>query len=287
MTINTPISSAIDDFVNNRNTQYGKLNAKAIAQKMLKESVDAGSAIVNILSATGIAGFKFHVPETEQIRLENEITDQYTDINSPIQDHVAGKPVFITLSGLVGDYFYSNNKIEDMLALITPTITLVKEFIPQLTEASKRQKIQHSLETVQIKNGLKEININVKGQEYQFNAVDLFTLFQQLYKLKSAQVRAFLFFEALWKSRSLFTVETTWKRYDNMVIQNVTAKRDKNADITDFSVTFKQMDFTQSLSETIDEYKNRMEQQKASVVDKGTVKGVETPVTQAINNIVN
>ena len=264
-----------------QNQKYGTQNKKLLAQKMWKNTVNAGEAIVNILGATGIAGFKFNVPQSEQVRFENEITDHYVESNYAIQDHIARKPVVITLSGLIGDYFYTVNEIEDMLALITPTITLVKELIPQITSVVKRQKVSFTKEQQQklIKqdDGSYKVSVNGKQNEYEFNTMDLFTLFQSLYKLKSAQTRAFLFFEALWKSGARFSVETTWKRYDNMVVQSVTPKRDNNADITEFTIVCKQMEFVSSKVETIEEYKNRTQLQKATATNKGAVKG--TPIS--------
>ena len=133
-------------FIKNRNSKYGTINKKQVAQSMWQKTVDAGNAVVNILGATGIAGFKFHVPETEAVRFESEITDHYTDTNSALQDHIANKPVTITCTGLVGDYFYSVNQIEDFLALIVPTITLVKEFIPQIRAITQKEKIDNRFE---------------------------------------------------------------------------------------------------------------------------------------------
>lgn len=270
-------------------SKYGTINKKQIAQKMWKSTVNAGEAIVNILGATGIAGFKFNVPQTEQVKFENEITDHYVESNYAIQDHIARKPIVITLSGLVGDYFYTVNQIEDMLALITPTITLVKEFIPQITNLVQRQKINFANEQKQklLKqdNGSYKVLVNGKEYEYEFNSMDLFTLFQSLYKLKSPQTRAFIFFEALWKSGARFSVETTWKRYDNMVVQSITPKRDNNADITEFSITCKQMEFVFSKVETIEEYKNRTQLQKASATNKGAVKGEQISMVNDIQYV--
>lgn len=282
------IQTSIDNFVNDRNNMYGSVNKKNIAQKMWKQTVKAGEAVVNILGATGIAGFKFHVPQTEQVRFENEITDHYVESNYAIQDHIARKPITITLTGLVGDYFYSVNKIEDMLALVIPTITLVKEFIPEITKFTQRKKTYDSKDwkVKQEKSG--DGSYIVSGgtetfKGYEFNSMDLFTLFQSLYKMKSAQTRAFLFFEAMWKSGARFSVETTWKRYDNMVVQSVTPKRDNNADITEFTVVCKQLEFASSRVETIEEYKNRTQMQKSDVVNKGVVKGEELPPVPDVN----
>lgn len=280
-----------DTFLNDRNQKYGGVNKKQLAQSMLKNTVDAGNAIVNILGATGIAGFKFHVPESELVKFESDITDHYTDINSAIQDHIALKPVTITSTGLVGDYFYSINEIEDFLALIVPTLTLVKEFMPQIRNITKREKIVSSTENNPITEKQSDGSYKISGgaeitrYKYTFNSMDLFALFQSLYKLKSAQTRAFLFFEALWKSRATFSVETTWKRFDNMAVLSLEPKRDRNADITEFTITFKQMEFSQAKTETIQEYANRMTQQKSEIAYKGIEKGEKISMTNEIQYV--
>lgn len=266
-----------DKFFNTLNQKHGALNKKQLAQKMLKMSADAGTAVVNILAATGIAGFKFHIPESEMVKFENDVTDHFIETNSAVHDHIVQKPIILTLTGYVGEYFYSVHKIEDMIALIVPTITLVKEFIPLVSARIQNIK-SRQLATLAAKNAFgndSKLTLREKFSTivHEFNSLDLFTMFQSLYKLKNAQTRAFLFFEALWKSRSLFSVETTWKRYDNMVIQSIQAKRDNNADITEFSVTFKQLSFTQTLTETTEQYANRIEQMRAKTIDKGLAQG--------------
>lgn len=319
---------SIKDFFTNLNNKYGSLNKKQLATKLLKEGVDAGTAIVNILSATGIAGFKFHVPETEQVQFENEITDHYIETGSTIQDHVAQRPITITLTGLVGDYFYSVNQIEDMLARVVPTVQLVKDLLPQVSNITKQVKnAKYAYEASQSTGAIKEaiqnnvangvsqsaLNNAITGtapdaisqilgntttitpsaisqavSNYEpklkriINAItnnvsgeDLFALFQSLYKIKSAQTRAFLFFEGLWKRRIAFSVETTWKRYDNMIVERITPSRDNNADITEFSITVKQVNYAETQTVNVSDTTNRVEQQSVLVVNKGLEQGEE------------
>lgn len=319
---------SIKDFFTNLNNKYGSLNKKQLATKLLKEGVDAGTAIVNILSATGIAGFKFHVPETEQVQFENEITDHYIETGSTIQDHVAQRPITITLTGLVGDYFYSVNQIEDMLARVVPTVQLVKDLLPQVSNITKQVKnAKYAYEASQSTGAVKEaiqnnvasgvsqsaLNNAITGtapdaisqilgntttitpsaisqavSNYEpklkriINAItnnvsgeDLFALFQSLYKIKSAQTRAFLFFEGLWKRRIAFSVETTWKRYDNMIVERITPSRDNNADITEFSITVKQVNYAETQTVNVSDTTNRVEQQSVLVVNKGLEQGEE------------
>lgn len=260
------------DFFKNLNKKFGAIDKKALAEKMLQGSVDAGHAIVSILDASGIAGFRFHVPESETIKLENDITDHYIESNTAVQDHIAQKPVSITLSGYVGDYFYSNHKIADMVSQIVTTVKLVQSFLPDVSEEVQKAKINKSKATFGSDDKL-AVKDYYGVYKNQLNDVDIFALMQSLYKFKSAQTRAFLFFEALWKSRTLFTVETSWKRFDNMAIQSMTARRDNNADITEFSITFKQITLTQTLIETVEEYQNRTAMQRAKVTNKGLSEG--------------
>lgn len=263
--------------------QKTTLQAKDLSTKLFKENVDVGTAIVSVLSNFGIAGFKFHCPQTEQIKMQSDVTDNYIDTNRPVQDHVALKPVTISLTGLQGEYFYSANQIEDMLAKVTPVLPLVKQFLPKLTTI-----------TEQIKFGKKNINQNLQGAAYAtsfdkdltfndkfrtawntFNGEDLFKEFQDIFKLKSAQTRAFLFFQAMWQSRARFSIETTWRRYDNMVITDVIPMRDNNADITEFTVNFKQINYATTLTTDVNSAVGRTKQQLSKIISKGLDKGKE------------
>lgn len=261
------------NFFNIENDRYKQISKTTLAQTLFKKSVDIGSAIVNIVGNTGIAGFKFHCPMREEVEMASEATDHYLDNNNPVQDHIIQKPITINLQGFQGDYFYSVNQIEDTLALITPTLSLVKQLLPELSAATKQIKSSSFFNKT---NGYSIVDgVLTTTIQNDVNFVDLFKLFQDLYKIKSAQTRAFFFLEALWKSKALMTVETTWKRYDNMVITNVKPIRDENLDITDFRVSFKQIYFTSTNIINLDNAAGRTRQQLAALSKKGIDKGQE------------
>lgn len=274
--------TTLDGFLTTVNNKYGVQDKLTLARSIFQDNINIGEAVVNVLSSTGIAGFKFHLPETEQVNMESNITDYYTDSNSVMQDHIARAPITIMVNGMQGEYFYSVNEIEDLLANVTPVLSLVKQFVPKLSAATmqiknnwaKYQESQQGLAAyyATFDKGI-PLNQSLNNLWNDLNGVDLFQLFQNLYKLKSAQTRAFLFFEALWKSQAVFSVETTWKRYDNMLIQKVTPIRDSNADITEFSVIFKQMNFAQSRYESLNNAAGRTRQQLLKQVNKGIDKG--------------
>lgn len=262
-----------NQFFNIVNDRYKQISKSTLAQSLLKKSVDIGTAVVNIVGNTGIAGFKFHCPMREEIEMASEATDHYLDNNNPVQDHIIQKPITINLQGFQGDYFYSVNQIEDTLALITPTMSLVKELLPDLADITKQIKSSsffNKTNNYQLVDGVLKTTI-----QNDLNYVDLFKIFQSLYKLTSAQTRAFFFLEALWKSKALMTVETTWKRYDNMAITNIKPIRDENLDITDFRVSFKQLYFTSTNIIDLNNTAGRTRQQLAQVSKKGIDKGQE------------
>ena len=268
----------LSDFLYQVDTQYSKISKSDFAKQLIKKSVNIGEAVVNILGSFGIAGFKFHLPETEQVTMQNDITDYFIETNSTVNDHIARRPTIVTLTGLQGEYFYSVNEIEDMLATVVPTISLVKQFLPKLSPATQQNKVKKIEQEASV-SGDTDYVIGTTGiAKWQFNGMDLFKLFQDLYKLKSAQTRAYYFFTAMFKAKALMSIETSWQRLDNMIIQNMQAIRDGNADITEFTLTFKQLSITESGVETIENAAGRVAQQSAPITNKGIDKGekVET-----------
>ena len=78
-----------------------------------------------------------------------------------------------------------------------------------------------------------------------------------------------------------FTVETRWKRFDNMYIQDVTVTGEDSADISDFQVVFKQMNFTHTQAVKINAA-GRTQQQYWKETNKGLDKGTKV---ETIKNV--
>lgn len=261
------------------NEKYGQLDKTQLATKLLKENVNVGEAIVNILSHTGIAGFRFNIPEREQLKFQSDVTDHYTDKNNAIEDHIAQKPITITLTGLHGEYFYSVHQIQDTLAKVVPTLSLIKQFIPKLPDGAKQKLLKKYQSLNNSSKTLEALKIQEKStNKNEVNGVDLFALFQDIYKLGSSQTRAYLFLKALWKSKAIFSVETTFERFDNMVIIDLSPLRTDNADIAQFNVTFKQINFAQTITTTAQDAVGRLSNMLSKPQNKGVDKGKEKAV---------
>lgn len=264
------------------------------AQNFLKSQTDVKSAIVSIFDNTGIAGFSFNVPKMEQVKISNDITDYYSDSNTYFNDQIAHKPIIVTVSGLQGEYFYSIHKLRDMISAVGTTLKLVQAFRPQFSAVQNqlRKKWNNYREQVDTINTERLANYSLYDtttynnltlkekasifyNEFRtYDGIDLYKLFTELYKFKSSQTRAYLFFETLSIADKPFTVETRWKRFENMYIQDVTCTGDDSADISDFQVTFKQMNFANSQVVKINTA-GRTQQQYWEVTNKGLDNGTK------------
>lgn len=264
------------------------------AQNFLKSGTDVKNAIVSIFDSTGIAGFQFNIIRSESVKMSNDITDYYSDNNTVFNDHVAHKPIMVTVSGMQGEYFYSVNKIKDMISAVGTTMKLVTGYIPKLGPAQNQLRTAWNNYQSQLQMGagianyakvnpaktlaqntsLKDKAKLLFNQFDSYDGVDLFKLFQDLYKFKSAQTRAFLFFEIMRMADKPFTVETRWKRFENMYIQDCTILGEDNADISEFQVVFKQMNFTSSQVLNINAA-GRTQQQYWEETNKGLNKGTK------------
>ena len=65
-----------------------------------------------------IDAFAFDYQTTNQVRLENEITDHYLEDNSAVQDHIAIKPNIVILRGYVAELVLKVNVISAVLGTV-------------------------------------------------------------------------------------------------------------------------------------------------------------------------
>lgn len=203
----------------------------------------AAQAVVTFAGAPsriGVSGFIFDIIGVEEMMLESEITDHYTEDNTSIQDQIALRPERFMLSGLVGEI--SNQPVSPFTSVLTQLQSfgapsaLIAAFSPQ---------------AAQVYDGL--TNIANNGQNIINQAANIYTLFSDLSTTTNKQTNAFQYFYALWQGRQLCEIETPWGIFENMAIESVRAKQDDNTrQISDFAVTFKRMRFanTSTLTST-------------------------------------
>lgn len=186
----------------------------------------------------GVSGFIFDIIGNEEMMLDSEITDHYTEDNTSVQDQIALRPEQFTLGGYVGELVYDlPNPFTDILTALS-----VLASVPGISPVFQIQDSQNYSQLSLVTNSVASI-INT--------AQNIYSLFSGYSTTATKQQNAFQYFYNLWLSRTLCEVETPWGILQNMAILSVRAKQDEITKlVSDFSVTFKAMRFASTSTTT-------------------------------------
>lgn len=98
---------------------------------------------------------------------------------------------------------------------------------------------------------------------------------------QTAQARACAYFDQLWSSRQLFTVETPWGFLTNMAILRMGVVQDDQSKYrSTFSITFQQIRIAGAASVTVGQLAGRLNQQQAATTDDGNAGQKELTLAQ-------
>lgn len=200
---------------------------------------------------------------THSVNLESNITDNWLENSSVVNDCVALPPLTVTLEGLSGELIYSPSLYQDFIDQFwnTTNTQLTAEYIKgrgleyQITEklspiSSLYPPLDNVTQTaINIKNAVignynkykavynrfKKTNQNPGGMAVNTPNGIAQTRLQMVYEnLSSLRI-----------SRSALTVITPYATFENMYIQSITLTQDNLNHITDMSVTLKQLSFSE------------------------------------------
>ncbi len=190
------------------------------------------SYVVAPLNAFGIGGLVFDVVGESIAQLNAEITDHYTEDNRALQDHMAIRPKRITLKGYVGELVYGDSgQNNSFVQTLTQKLTVVSSFLPLLSAAATQMQSAGAdpLASTLTLSSTANIYSVVKNSLGAFGN-------------SSKQQNAYSFFQALQSQAILMGIQTPWEFLTNMAIESIVAiQNEETRDITDFSVTFKQI----------------------------------------------
>jgi hypothetical protein len=204
-------------------------------------------AVLTAQGQEGIGGWVFDIPTGESIDLDADVSDHYVENGSFVSDHVVLKPIVINLKGFKGELLYTkpaSNTLTGVLSNATSLLGAVPAYFGPLTPgaATKIAVIANYAQYAasQAEAIAKRASNLVKYFSGEDNAPNL-------------QTKAFITLQAMWKSKQIVTVQTPWGFYKNMIIQHVSPKQDESSnDYTDFTVTLKEMRFTDIKKTTFD-----------------------------------
>ncbi len=235
----------------------------------------ANKYIVKPKNLKGINGFVFDYEGETNLTLQADITDHFLETNDPVQDHIAIRPIKITLKGYVGELVQKAPQgLVGALASIQNRLTTVPAYLGRYTP-SALSTIQKSI--TQAQNTVNTINQGLARVQ------NIIGLFPGATPQKSKQQKAFAQLQSLYLTRQVFTLDTPYGPFDSMVIETLTFVQPEDTKYwSDITVTLKQLRFvdTQSVQATSGAFGGRGAQQRQDLTSQGKTKG--TPVKTSL-----
>ncbi|MDR3244663.1 MAG: hypothetical protein LBT79_07945 [Elusimicrobiota bacterium] len=259
--IDNPLSNKIGALA-----EFGNFATSVAKTIFVKPNIDKG--ITGIGADDFTDGFIFDVKGEESVDFESDITDHYIESNSPLQDHIALKPIIVNVKGFVGEVKSATPKALAGIAGYVGKLQALTPFAPQLT--AQAQAIYNEVERnyriyEEANKTAKSIWGDFKDQTDGLNV--------------PYQSRVFNFFKKCWATRMLFIIQTQWTIFENMTIKNLKSEQGEETKyITDFSIIFKQINFAQDITTKPTAKSGRATQQSQSQADKG----IQSPKKQTL-----
>lgn len=241
-------------------------------------SVTVPEAALKIqLSKSSFRYLFFHTVNDDTVNFQSNITDNWVENNTAIQDHIAISPVTITMRGLIGELVYTSEQAakeyESVLAQANyenskgivladfgnfykfrdnGKLTAISAYFPEVSNVTQlAQNIWDRHEAAQKKaerignilTGQANNNLSAKMNAYSgLNS----NLQESQLKIICEDIKDY------WINRVSFTVNTPFGDFDNMYIQSVTLHQGNENFIGDVDVTLKQIRFAETLTTEAD-----------------------------------
>ena len=234
--------------------------------ELIKDNFD--KYVVTPANAFGLGGFVFDVDGETSINAVSEITDHFVEDNSAVQDHIATRPLTVTLGGFVGELSdVVGGDLQDVQQKAVQKLTVVSAYLPVLSTSAAFVKDvitdSKSITTDQAINNVNNIYATVKN----------------LNPSATKQQKAYTYFKALRDQKILVSLQTPFEYLPNMAIETLIATQGEDTNtVSTFSITLKQIRTvsTKFVSFNPSNFQTKSGEQTAPEVDKGKAQGKTT-----------
>lgn len=195
--------------------------------------------IVAPLNAFGLGGFVFDIEGENTTNISTDITDHYLEDNTAIQDHIAVKPLRVTLTNYVGELVFRRDKSTDtLLQKVTQKLTVLNQYLPDVSKG-----VQQAEKIFASDNPLQGASDIFQQSNLQLpDLANLWALTKNLNASSSRIVQAYQYFKALATQKVLIGLQTPFEFLPNMAIETVMAiSPAETNDIANFAITLKQI----------------------------------------------
>lgn len=227
-------------------------------------------------------GYYFDIIREHSVSIQNQITDNYLENNTAVQDHIAHNPVTITLSGLAGEVFFTpptktldklyskyntfmqskfNNDTMANEYLMSDKLLAIPALIPAVDNVTQIAKnaVQY------VESSYKRFEKIVKGfKNKEIKEARLWQIYRELKELSD--------------TNTALLVETPFTVFDNMFIQSISLRQGNENYITDLEITLKQIQYADVSLTAADEkvLSKYNAYARAEVENNGKAKSVQT-----------
>ncbi len=196
----------------------------------------------------------FNYEGEQSAQLQSDVTDHYTEDNSTIQDQIAKKPIIITTQGFVGELNDIAPAALAPIKVIADKLVDIGAYAPGISataalayaEAFQAYQVGAAVANAAIQTWS---SINGGSKSDGQGVIDGSDIVEGSANAKTQTQQQIYFqqFYGYWNRRQLFTVQTPWAVFKDMVIMDIKATQDADTRmISTFSLTLKQMRFASS-----------------------------------------
>lgn len=188
----------------------------------------------------------FDIVNEHSINVQNQITDNYLENNTAVQDNIAHSPLTITVNGLIGELVYSppeatyidqyisngiNNSAKYLSQAVGQKLGALPALLPPVSNAMQLARNKEDLITDSIKRYKKILMPTTQNR--------LREVYSKLMSLRN--------------NNTAFIVKTPFATFENMYIQSLTLTQGNENFTGDISITLKELRFTEVSTTAIDE----------------------------------
>lgn len=250
----------------------------------------------------------FDIVSDDTINCTSNITDNWVENNTAIQDHIALSPITVSLKGLCGELVYEVEQAEIDYATelaqaewrnsipieianfgewgsindVDGKLSAIGSFFPQVSNITQMAQNLWNLHQISQKRASKISNLltgkSKRGLSAQMNAYSGANT--NITQKRLRQIGNDL--KICWESRKPFIVNTPFGDFDNMYIQSITLHQGNELYSGDIDITLKQIRYANTLTTKADKEVLAKYTQSAQAQEQnyGTAGGEQTQLKQ-------
>lgn len=237
-----------------------------------------------------IADYHFDIIQEHAVSLSSQMTDNWMENNTVINDHIANSPIVVSLRGLAGEWVYVPDEQQANTVLSQASYESNIDTLHKLSKLSVLYPpIDNSTQFAKNQRDYIEASYNryrsVVKQFFNFNNPPALRFQNPVYDSKLKKIYNRL--ETMRVNKMPFTVETPFKTFQDMYIQSISLRQANVLYSMDIEITFKQGYFTDTKWTEADQaVLDRYNQwQRAEEENQGKVQGGTSVLKQATDKL--